>query len=292
MANLSSKIQYKTYEKGEFSDEQSRSLEETLELIKSFPWDTQRGVDVQASGPGIVIHGPANDYLKVAIYYNSKFTVYYLDPQNRLYEFHTADLDVADQKVIDFFDNALSLPDFEKHFFNIGNKSHFETKSFWYAVDRPREKRRLIAAILVITLYFGGLAVVTVCKDAWGFCFGLLLLISFFFYGIYQQIKVYRWSKNMKLWITRGSDVIAFDDGSGSQTYFKSEISSVNIYGRPAGRGRVTTTIMELYFADGRSIKFSAMLIDPTVFIASLRDQVNIKYLEQFSTFRKSIRQL
>jgi hypothetical protein len=37
MLEFISKLQYKTYEKGEFSDENRRSLEETLQLIKDFP---------------------------------------------------------------------------------------------------------------------------------------------------------------------------------------------------------------------------------------------------------------
>lgn len=37
MLQLTSKIQHNTYEKGEFSDEQPRDLDETIRLIKDFP---------------------------------------------------------------------------------------------------------------------------------------------------------------------------------------------------------------------------------------------------------------
>jgi hypothetical protein len=55
MAEFISKLQYKTYEKGEFSDEKARSLEETIQLIKNFPWEEQRGGDVQLTGPSVTI---------------------------------------------------------------------------------------------------------------------------------------------------------------------------------------------------------------------------------------------
>jgi hypothetical protein len=78
MPEFISKIQYKTYEKGEFSDEKVRNVEETLSLIKEFPWNEQRGVDVQPTGPSVTIQDEYVNYLKVGLYFNGKFCLYYL----------------------------------------------------------------------------------------------------------------------------------------------------------------------------------------------------------------------
>ncbi|PTQ97932.1 hypothetical protein C8P68_10391 [Mucilaginibacter yixingensis] len=294
--NLTSKIQYKNYEKGEFSDEQDRSLEETLELIKSFPWDAQRGVDVQASGPGIVINGPADDYLKVSVYFNEKYTVYYLDRSGHLYEFHTSDLDIADQKVADFFHDQLSLSDFEKHFFNAGYRSHFVNKTFWYKVNKFREISRMLSLIPFLLIWVSMLMVFSINWPVWSLLFFSLLtflLLPLFLYSAFSIFKVYRWSKNMSLWLVQGSDVIIFDNGVGSQSYLKSDICKVNMYGPPVvSRGTVLTTIMEVIFTDSNTIKFPGMVLDPVLFITKIGKQVNINYLEQKTMFRKSIRQL
>jgi hypothetical protein len=42
MLQLTSKLQHNTYEKGEFSDEQSRNVDETIQLIKNFPWGCRK----------------------------------------------------------------------------------------------------------------------------------------------------------------------------------------------------------------------------------------------------------
>ena len=54
MPEFISKLQHKTYEKGEFSDEKVRSLDETIKLIKTFPWDAERTLtDVQLTGSSV-----------------------------------------------------------------------------------------------------------------------------------------------------------------------------------------------------------------------------------------------
>ena len=64
MPDFISKLQYKNYEKGEFSDEKVRGLDETIQLIKNFPWTKQRGVDVQLTGPSVTIQNEYAEYLK------------------------------------------------------------------------------------------------------------------------------------------------------------------------------------------------------------------------------------
>jgi lipase chaperone LimK len=54
MPEFISKVQHKTYEKGEFSDEKVRTLQETIELIKAFPYDDERALtSVELTGPSV-----------------------------------------------------------------------------------------------------------------------------------------------------------------------------------------------------------------------------------------------
>jgi len=133
MLQLISKLQHNTYEKGEFSDECPRALNETIQLIKDFRWDAERTLtDIQLTGPSVTIQDDALNYLKLGLYFNGKFCVYYLDSGNHLYEYHAPNIDEACDLVIDFFNQTPDLNRFEKHFFNIGNKPHFVTNDFVY----------------------------------------------------------------------------------------------------------------------------------------------------------------
>jgi hypothetical protein len=88
MPEFISKLQHNTYEKGEFSDEQPRDLEETINLIKDFPWDAERTLtDIQLTGPSVTILDNDLNYLKLGLYFGGKFCVYYLDKDNHLYEY-------------------------------------------------------------------------------------------------------------------------------------------------------------------------------------------------------------
>ncbi|MGI4022132.1 MAG: hypothetical protein ACRYFA_11545 [Janthinobacterium lividum] len=80
MCNLVSKLQYKTYETGEYSDEEARNLEETLILIQDFPWEEQRHlIDIKITGPSVTIQNDEGAYLKLGLFFNNKFCVYLFD---------------------------------------------------------------------------------------------------------------------------------------------------------------------------------------------------------------------
>jgi hypothetical protein len=159
MTELTSKLQYKNYEKGEFTDQQSRNLQDTLTLIKNFPWDTRRGTDIQETGPGIIIAGENGDSLKVGLYFNGKLCLYYLDADNHMYEYHTDDMDVVNKAVTDFFAGSLDITDYDKHLFNIGNKAHFTTKPFEYKISALSEYAR-VSFLIIATVFYLILAIV------------------------------------------------------------------------------------------------------------------------------------
>ncbi|SDH12403.1 hypothetical protein ACRQ5D_22375 [Mucilaginibacter sp. P25] len=108
MLQLISKLQHNTYKKGEYSDEEYRNLDDTIQLIKDFPWDAERALtDIQLTGPSVTIQDNDLNYLKLGLYFNSKFCVYYLDIDNHLYEYHAPNVEEACNLVKDFFGQAL-----------------------------------------------------------------------------------------------------------------------------------------------------------------------------------------
>src|SRR6516225_4078983 len=103
MPEFISKLQYKTSEKGEYSDEKARSLEETIELVKSFPWAREQYADVSVTGPSITIQDYNGNFLKAGIYFGGRHSLYYMDNKHRYYVLMNVTIDVVFGKVNDFF---------------------------------------------------------------------------------------------------------------------------------------------------------------------------------------------
>ena len=135
---LLSKLQYKNYEPGEFTEQQERTYEETIQQVEGFPWEEQRDHwVVSLTNPSITIEGKNGDFLKLALYYNEKFVLYYLDPHHHLYtrsSLHYQDLYPI---IRAFFKDDLFAPSELKreHTPLQNNIVHFEDKNFTYRLE-------------------------------------------------------------------------------------------------------------------------------------------------------------
>jgi hypothetical protein len=292
MSEFISKLQYKTYEKGEYSDEKVRSLEETLLLINNFPWEEQRGVDIQLTGPSVTIQDEYGNYLKAALYFGGKFCLYYLDLDHHLYEYHTPELKDVCAVVTDFFNGEIDLHKFEKNVFSMGAKSHFETRLFEYTVNAfsfyVRLTFSIIMTILMSSLGIGFIFIAAPLAIKFffiPFCvfFGLLML-----YSMFMQTKYYIKSKDMLLVISSGIQSFQFRDGDEMVTYKKADISLINFGGRFSSRGTPVLNIMEINFTDGSKIKIPGMLIDPMLFETKFQN-IKIQRFEKSGEIRKRV---
>jgi hypothetical protein len=267
MPEFISKLQYKNYEKGEYSDEKARNLTDTLQLIKSFPWDEQRGVEIQLTCPSVTVRDEYGNYLKVAIYFNGKFCLYYLDTDGHLYEFHTEDLNIVCGLVTDFFNQQLDIQKFEKNYFSIGSRKHFETCSFEYSVNNAK---MLLNFFLMSFLSFVAISGVVACfrvKDMPKpfillFLFLTILSLSTFYF----MIRLYFKTRNMHVNISKGTQDFQFGQDGALEDYKKENISFLNIYGQTAKSSRIFN-LMELVFKDGTNLIVPGILIDPYDFI-------------------------
>ena len=271
-----SKVQHKTYEKGEFTDEKERSLAETLDLINNFPWDKERTLtDIQLTGPSVTICDGDVNYLKVGLYFNGKYCLYYLDRDNHLYEYHTAEMQTVDQLVTDFFNSTLDLSQFDKHLFNIGNKAHFETCWFEYR-EKPWRIFMLTAMLLVYGVFF---------TVAWGALLFerapwivRLILIPFPSLLIYVLFRIYYnafINRDNYLQISRGNAVFSFgytDDEIKS--YNKADIKELVYYQNRGTRNPNLVETFEIVFKNGETIKLTNMLIGASDFQSKFADSM------------------
>jgi len=267
MPEFISKLQHKTYEKGEFSDEKARNLPDTLALIKNFPWEEERPLTaVDLTGPSVTIKDEDLNYLKVGLYFNGKYCLYYLDRDNHLYEYYAPDITDVYKKVTDFFNGQLDLSAFEKHFFNIGNQGHFVNKSFIYEVKLWRVvllSWPFILFFLIFLIFF--IAIITTPAPFY------VVLVPIIFVLLLGGTLTYIFNKYVKcsaqtLQISKGNNNFSFNDGSGENVYNKNEIKEIIIYKPAGGRNPNDFYVYEIYFKDGSMIKFSNMLISDIVF--------------------------
>src|ERR1700761_6637843 len=132
MPGLISKLQYKTCEDREYYEEKSRSLEETIDLINNFPWAREQYAELGLTGPSVTIEDNSGRYLKAGIYYGGKYTLYYFDEHNHLYEHRSVTMDLVLKAVADFFNDSFTADGFEKQSFELGIRKLFVTKKFEY----------------------------------------------------------------------------------------------------------------------------------------------------------------
>jgi len=277
MSQFTSKVQHKTYEKGEFTDDKERSLAETLELITMFPWDKERTLtDIQLTGPSVTITDEYVNYLKIGLYFNGKYCLYYLDRDNHLYEFHTAEMQIVNKLVTDFFNFSIDLSQFEKHLFNIGNKGHFETCYFEY-----REKLWRIIVLTSMLLLYGGFFVIAdgaaiFTNVPWYLALILGVPSLFFFYFIFRIYYNAFVNRDNYLQISKGNDVFSFGYTSDTvKTYNKADIEQILTYENRESRNPNLVNAFEVVFKNDESIRFTNMLIGGSDFHSKFGDSMD-----------------
>ncbi|MFS2187181.1 hypothetical protein ACCC92_10945 [Mucilaginibacter sp. Mucisp84] len=287
MLQLISKLQHNTYEKSEYSDEQLRNVDETIQVIKDFPWDAERALtDIQLTGPSVVIQDNNLNYLKLGLYFNSKFCVYYLDNGNHLYEYHASTIDKACDLVKDFFEQTLNLSSFEKHFFNIGNQPHFITSDFIYRVNPARIF--VLAAFFSIYLLF---AISVFCASALhigGGSYPIALLLIILGLGIFigSIASVAIKGRNQYLQISRGNHIFYYGiDEKHIKEYNKADVAE--LAHRTATSDRNMGNV-QIRFKNGEFIQ-PKMLIHDMDLIQKFPENLGIKIIyPQNSLFKRS----
>ncbi|MHB8209305.1 hypothetical protein [Mucilaginibacter sp.] len=265
MPELISKVQHKTYEKGEFSDEKQRSLDDTISLIKDFLWDTERTLtDIQLTGPSVTIKDEDLNYLKIGLFFNGKFCLYYLDNESHLYEYHAPTIEDVCSIVTDFFNEGLDLQKFEKKTFSLGSRKHFENGYFEYTLNKTWNSLYILFAFAILIPIMIVTVVIALASMYWLMPLYLILDLLYI-QGIYFMVMVSLRSRNLSLNITSGQDYFQFGNEDDRQQYDKKDISEINISGQTS-RSLKTFNLMDVVFKDGTTITIPGVIIEPFLF--------------------------
>lgn len=267
MKTLLTKVQYRNYEPGEFTDISHRSYEETVALVNVYDWQGSRDIlSAEATGPSIAIEGTIG-ILKLGVYHNGQFILRLLTKENTLYERIVETLSEAIDFVQAMYDETL-VPSQLFRMPGLGMRKHFVTNSFIYRVTW----KRIIQFNLIYNFSVGSLwmfVVVLAFKVIleknpsdiyWAF---LPLLVWFFLFGVNWVVFInyYLHERNKLLILSRGQNVFQYGTKDNLRTYYKSDtahITSLTYQGmRNPYNGNDLYTI---YFKNGEQLQFTNLL--------------------------------
>lgn len=264
---LISKIQYKDSEKGEFHNVSSRSLQDTIALIRAFPWNTERNqASVELTCPSVTIEHPGGTCLKAGHYFSSKFCLYFLDANNSVY-FHVADtLDDVCFWVQKYFDQRGILQGLQKYSLTINPAAHFRTSTFEYTVTTKR-KRNFFALPLIMTPVLLGLLFLALlqnqpAKNLLAAAMVLLFIALVWAPLLYLYFDYLTADRHRYLKISRGHDEFVFGTLDDRKTYRKQDISSIESYRTSATRSPWNACrVYIIRLKDGEELLFTSLLI-------------------------------
>jgi hypothetical protein len=239
---LITKVQYKNFEPGEFTDRRGRTYDELIQLIENFPWEQQRDhLQVGPTNPSVTIEGEYRHFLKLTLYYHDGFVLYYLDDAGHLYTKSFPRYQNAYPYLQSFFtDSTLDTADLElQHFWLQGKSIHFLDQDFHYTINKPK----VIFYISLIGVYALFLLVITTGMLIGGITKNpALLIVAAFVAGILVLISVtmrllinhLRAVIGKELILSRGNYIFYYGKAGQPQQWDKKNIIAITDLGRSA----------------------------------------------------------
>ncbi|GAA4920383.1 hypothetical protein [Mucilaginibacter defluvii] len=289
MPEFISKVQHKNYETGEFSEEKARNLEETIALIKAFPWEDERHLtDIQLTGPSVTICNKGGEYLKIGLYFNDKYCIYYLNQGNVLFERSFESLDLVLEIITHFFDNTFKPEGFDKPFPKFSSKKHFLTQTFEY---NPTVFRFMTITLNLWILFLMFPVVILLMSKPIHFqpdgIFLILLLIAFPGVLLYYTFILTFPKRNQFLKISRGQNAFWFGDNKNEIVkYGKDEIVNIITYQAKGSRNPIELIVYEIAFKNNTSIKFTNILISDSDFTSKFDDSFEFFSIGELHPFQ------
>jgi hypothetical protein len=275
MPGLITKLQYKNFEKGEFTDEKSRSCEQVIELLKDFPDSKTEDAENDPNDPSIVVLDANSNYLKIDIYPGNSFCLYYLGLGNEYYVHDIISLEKAAKGINEFFAGRIDLTEFEQQSYHANIRSYFTTNPFEYHLKFFKVLG--LSIMWVIYLVLGIVAVIyigltnrpsTVLPPLF-----FAAVFTLLFGCVVAHIFInYATRKKQYLKISRGHNLFLFGNSAeGIITYKKSDVIEVKHYTDNSTRSPNSFHRYEIVFKDNSSITFSNALISPGDFATKWR---------------------
>lgn len=268
---LISKIQYASFEPGEFTEERERNYYETILIIKSFPWEEQRNdLRVDITCPSVTIQTNDLQYLKLALYYNNKFVLYYYNGKN-LFSKSLLRLTDAFEYIEKFYEQlTIDKASYKKEKIILKPLDiHFKSNDFIYFVNPRKPLIHTTWDIILSLVIILGSVIMMIVEQMSLYNVILASLFIIFIFSIiggrslYLVISYFKYSKGYKLQLSKGSPNFKYGTESAFIEYKKSEIDRIEIK-EDETRGGPDFTVTTFYMKNGKRIIITNQLLHST----------------------------
>lgn len=234
MKKLITKIQYKNCEEGEYFDINFRSFEETLQLLNGFPWKIEReGLKVSITNPSIVIESGQGDYLQLALYYNGKYVLRFINSDGILFTKSLFEISASEIYLKKYFESSFSISDFKKE--NTWLKNNLKsviTQKFEYKVNHSTALKYLKKTTgFNFVLYCIILLFMIILPSKYDFSWIIMVIVFFVYIGfnliLFFNHFIHFKSKTLK--ISKGRNEFYFGTTGQLEEFKKSDIAEVVI---------------------------------------------------------------
>lgn len=272
MTKLTSKVQYKNFEAGEFVDIKERDYDETIKLIENFPWENQREkIVIDLTNPSVTIEGKNNDYLKCAVFFNQKYVLHYLDATETLFTKSFINLKDSYEYIKNYFVQVQfdTTPFKKENTWLQHNLKHFVTQDFKYLVTPKSVKSYLLSTsgmnfclsiFFVILIFSKGINSINIIAL-------IVLLAAMFLIGgglhLFLFFNYYNYAKDKILIMSKGNDTFYFGNTGNPLRYDKRNILQYTTIRSRGSRNQFSGfAIIEIEFKDGTVLKIPNLLVD------------------------------
>jgi hypothetical protein len=270
MDSLLSKLQYRNFEPGEFVESRFRNFEETIGLIDNFPWSREREkIVIDLTNPSVTLERNAT-FLKLSLYFNGKFVLYYLNPENILFAKSFTDITDAYPYIRAFFrETDFTTTDFkQENTWLKNNLVHFVSQDFRYQVTRRRIRQFLISSSGVPLLLFFSVNLLFLLPSDYalsGWKWIVLIAVLMVWGGginLLLFLQYYLHTRNRILILSRGNDQFIYGHRSDPVAYQKKQISEISLVHYSNGRSPILGfAVLWIRFQDQRTIQIPTLLL-------------------------------
>lgn len=272
MTKLTSKVQYKNFEAGEFVDIQERDYDETIHIIENFPWKNQwEKIVIDLTNPSVTIEGKNNDYLKCAVFFNQKYVLHYLDASQTLFTKSFINLKDTYEYIKNYFVQAqFDTTHFKKeNTWLKHNLKHFVTQEFKYLVTPKSVKNYLLSTSgmnFCLSIFFVILISLKGFNSTNMIALIVLLAVMFLIGGGLHLIlffNYYNYVKDKILVMSKGNDIFYFGEIDNPTKYDKQNILQYTTIRSRGSRNQFSGfAVVEIELKDGAVLKIPNLLVD------------------------------
>ncbi len=261
------KVQYKEFEPGEFTDIADRSFEETIALIDKFPWEEQReNLRIGLTTPSVAMEGAGGEFLKLALYYNGKFVMYYIDTHHHEFSRVLMNFSEAADSIQAFFKDYTEPPvNFVRQPTPLQNVIiHFKSGNFTYTI-RSASVAGMIAFIclmlaIAVTWTIAAMHIPILAITVF-FLIGGIAILLFAIMQLRVLVNHYRYASGKVLILSRGLREFTFGPAGNPATFNKNDIQQIITHGMQGRGGYPATARVEIIFKGGTSLNLSCLML-------------------------------